>query len=89
MKMEVWQRMRVTRPTLSIFLSELDQLEKDAFMVREAAKAWNKQQEYRDNYGIVDQQYISSLRYRLEKAIIRYRQQLAKIYDFTGDSGLR
>jgi hypothetical protein len=81
--------MRVTRPTLSIFLSELDQLEKDAVKVREAAKDWEKQQGYRDDYGSVDQYYVSHLRNRLEKAIIRYRQQLAKIYDFTGDSGLR
>jgi hypothetical protein len=89
MEMEDWLRMRVTRPTLSIFLSELDQLEKDAVLVREAAKAWEKQQGYRDNYGSVDQYYVSHLRNRLEKAIIKYRQQLAKIYDFTGDSGLR
>ena len=81
--------MRVTRPTLSIFLSELDQLEKDAIQVRETAEAWEKEQKYRDNGWSTDQYFVSILRNNLEKAIVSYRKQLAKIYDFTGDSGLR
>lgn len=81
--------MRVTRPTLSIFLSEVDQLEEKAVKLRESAKAWTKEQEYRDNGYGNDQDYISILRSRLERSVIEYRQQLAKIYDFTGDSGLR
>jgi len=81
--------MRVTRPTLSIFLSEMKQLEASARKVEEVAAKWSKQQEYRDDGFGGDQWYVQSLRYKLEKAIIEYRVQLAKIYDFTGDSGLR
>lgn len=81
--------MRITRPTLNILLGELNELEKNAEKLREAAKPWVKEQEYRDDGWGGDQYYVQRLRYRLERAIIDYRQQLAKIYDFTGDSGLR
>lgn len=81
--------MRITRPTLSIFLSELEQLAQDAEALKVDAEEWAKEQEHRDDgYGI-DQWYMQNLRYKLEKSIIKYRQQLAKIYDFSGDSGLR
>jgi hypothetical protein len=81
--------MRITRPTLQIFLSELEQLEKDAEAVREAATNWTKEQQWRDDGYSADQEWISVLRNRLEKSIIAYRRQLAKLYDFSGDSGLR
>lgn len=81
--------MRITRPTLNIFLGELEQLSKDAEVLKEHAKDWAKQQEHRDDGYGVDQWYMQHLRYKLEKSIIKYRQQLAKIYDFSGDSGLR
>jgi len=67
----------------------MKQLEASARKVEEVAAKWSKQQEYRDDGFGGDQWYVQSLRYKLEKAIIEYRVQLAKIYDFTGDSGLR
>ena len=89
MRKESWSEMRVTRPTLAIFLKEIDELEKEAVKLREIAKRWEKQQEYRDNGWGVDQYGLQFIRNNLEKHVIAYRRQLAKIYDFTGDSGLR
>jgi hypothetical protein len=81
--------MRITRPTLNIFLTELEQLEKAAVKVREDAKNWSNEQKWRDEGYAPDQWQVQYLRGKLERSIVAYREQLAKIYDYSGDAGLR
>jgi hypothetical protein len=80
--------MRVVRPTLKIFLSEMDKLDEEGKKLREAADAWIKELDHRDNGWGNDQYYISILRDKLEASVVSYRKQLAAIYDYGGDKGL-
>lgn len=79
--------MKVTRPSLNIFLSELSKLPKAIENVETAAEEWTKQQEDREN-GYHDQWWTKMKRDKLEQRLIELREVLAKVYDEQGDRGL-
>jgi len=79
--------MKIQRPTLGIFLTELRKLPAEIENVEECAKNWIAQQESREN-GYHDQYYTSLTRERLERSLIELRKVLAEVYDTQGDRGL-
>jgi hypothetical protein len=80
--------MKLARVPLKILLDEiaaLDEIEKD---LRYNAKQWSAYQEDRENGHGIDQDMVAYFRGKVERALVRYREQLAKVYDFQGDRGL-
>jgi len=80
--------MKIVRPTLNILIDKLEALKDSEERLRNRADDWKKEQEYRDQGYIIDQNTIAWHRSRLESAIIDYRKTLADVYDFMGDKGL-
>lgn len=80
--------MKVVRPTLKILLNDLDKIRNAAASLEHASNEWIERLEYRDNGYGGDQYWISVKRDELEKEIVKFRKQLAEVYDFMGDKGL-
>lgn len=80
--------MKVSQFNINIFKSELHVLNKQAIATEKAIDEWLAIQKDRERYGSTDQEWARMARDKLERELIKYRAQLATVYDFMGDRGL-
>jgi hypothetical protein len=80
--------MKLARVPLKILLDEIAALDEIKAELRKWSSLWIEQQDMRENGGGFDPYSAGFYRLRTETYLIKYREQLAKIYDLQGDRGL-
>jgi len=80
--------MRLTRPAVNIFESEVRKLESSLPDLYKAIDGWVAKQEERDSWGSVDPYWLGIARDNIERAITKFHDDISALYDLMGDRGL-
>jgi hypothetical protein len=81
--------MKIRRPTLKIFISNVEKLEADIIpKLKDNARDWIRLQEEREQYGSADPYWLSLARDSLERSLDDFREAISELYDFQNEKGL-
>jgi hypothetical protein len=80
--------MKATSFNVNIFVEEVERLEREIPELVKSCKHWVKHQDERRKWGSTDQYSAQYARSAMERRLMKFRHDMATVYDFMGDRGL-